>query len=71
MVHQLMQRRALTTIQKAASDLTLSEPTINSALGNLERLGIVKEITGKQRRRVYSYEAYLEILTKGTEPRSD
>ncbi len=71
MVHQLMQRRALTTIQKAASDLTLSEPTINSALGNLEQLGIVKEITGKQRRRVYSYEAYLEILTKGTEPRSD
>lgn len=70
MVHQLLQRRALTTIQKASSELALSEPTINGALGNLASLGIVREITGKQRRRVYSYEAYLQILTKGTEPRA-
>jgi Fic family protein len=66
-VHQFLQKHALTTSGKAASELALSEPTVNSALKHLETLGIVKEITGKQRRRVFAYDAYLEILRRGTE----
>ena len=30
-------------------------------------LGIVREITGRQRDRVYAYERYLAILNEGTE----
>jgi len=66
-VHQFLQKHALTTSGKAASELALSEPTVNSALRHLETIGIVKEITGKQRRRVYAYNAYLAILRRGTE----
>lgn len=69
MVHGLLQRRALTSITKAAEELSLSGPTINSALSHLERLDIIKEITGKQRRRIYAYERYLAVLAEGTEPR--
>jgi hypothetical protein len=34
----------------------------------LERLGIARELTGKQRNRLYGYDAYLAILGEGTEP---
>jgi hypothetical protein len=32
------------------------------------RFGIVEEITGKERRRVFIYRRYLDILGSGTEP---
>ena len=38
------------------------------ALSVLEELGIVREKTGKERYKVFSYQAYLEILSTGTEP---
>jgi hypothetical protein len=31
-------------------------------------LGIVKELTGGRRNRVFSYDRYLAILNEGTEP---
>jgi hypothetical protein len=34
----------------------------------LLELGVVREMTGKQRRRIYSYDRYLEVLNQGTEP---
>lgn len=30
--------------------------------------GIVSEMTGKKRNRVYRYDRYLEILSEGAEP---
>lgn len=33
----------------------------------LEQLGIVREIAGKQRNRVFAYTAYLDALQEGTE----
>jgi Fic family protein len=46
----------------------LSSPTVNAALADLERLGIVSEVTGKRRNRVFSYTAFLDILSEGTGP---
>jgi len=55
-------------IPKVAYQLGISQPTITSVLQVFERLGIVREITGKQRDRVYVYDPYLKILERGTEP---
>lgn len=66
-VHQLLQKRVLITAAKAAEELAISEPTVNAALQHLTNLGMVQEITGKQRRRVYAYAAYFDILKRGTE----
>ena len=39
--------------------------TVASALGRLcERLGMVRELTGKRRNRVYGYMAYLDTLNR-------
>ena len=46
----------------------LSAPTAGKALESLEKLGIVREITGRRRSRVYVYGQYLDMLNKGTEP---
>jgi Fic family protein len=46
----------------------LTAPTVNAALADLERLGIVEEVTGRRRGRVFGYRRYLAILSEGTEP---
>lgn len=46
----------------------VSLPTVLRCLHSLELLGIVKEITGKDRHKIFVYEQYLDILNRGTEP---
>jgi Fic family protein len=67
-LHQFLQRRALTTIQDASRQLGLSQPTVTSALGHLQALGVVRETTGRQRGRVFVYGAFLDLLSEGTDP---
>ncbi len=67
-VHQYLQTKPLTSIQSAATALGLTLPTVTTALANLTTLGIVEELTGKQRNRMFYYSAYVKILEQGTEP---
>ena len=46
----------------------LSVPTVTKALENLVQVRIVREATGRQRDRVFVYDRYLAILSRGTEP---
>ena len=64
----LMQQRPILTIAKAAALSETTFPTASSALANLESLGLIKEISGNQRGRIYAYQAYLDILNEGAEP---
>jgi Fic family protein len=67
-VHSLLQKNPLVTIPKVAHQLGISQPTITTVLQVLKQLGIVREITGKQRDRIYVYDPYLRIIERGTEP---
>lgn len=67
-VHQFLERKPLVVIPEMVKALNLSTPTVTAALQNLERIGIVREVTGKQRGRIFVYDAYLKILERGTEP---
>jgi Fic family protein len=49
--------------------LSSSKPTVQRAIDHLLTLGIITEISGKQRHRRYAYQAYLEILTRDTTTR--
>ena len=66
-VHQSFVKRPASNIARLASRTGLSAPTVAAALRLLEKLGIVCEITGRQRGRVYTYERYLAVLREGTE----
>lgn len=69
-VHHALQERPVDTPTRLAARTGLTLPTINSALASLSSAGIVRELTGRRRSRVYSYAKYLEILSEGTEPLS-
>jgi Fic family protein len=66
-VHRLLQRQPIMCIAAASSELNLSAPTVTAALQHLEKLGIVRETTGRNYGRLYSYDVYLKILNEGTE----
>jgi Fic family protein len=67
-VHELLQQRPFATSNALVEKTGLTAPTINGALADLQRLGIVNEVTGRRRGRVFSYRAYLDILNEGTAP---
>ena len=67
-VHEWMQSNPFVTSNQLVERIGLSPPTVNAALADLERLGIVTEVTGKKRNRVFSYRAYMDILSEGTAP---
>ncbi len=67
-VHDLLQQRPIISITAACKKLELTHPAINKSLRKLEEMGIVREITGQQRNRLYMYEAYMNVLNAGLEP---
>lgn len=67
-VHQALQRAPILSVRRAASLANLSIPATTKALATLEAAGIVREITGKKRGRLFSYDAYLAALSDGTDP---
>ena len=67
-IHDLMQQNPFVTSNQLVERTGLSSPTVNAALADLERLGIVEEVTGRRRGRVFGYRRYLAILSEGTDP---
>ena len=67
-VHQVLQSKPIVSIQAAAQNSGLSIPTATTALAHLQKLGVVREMTGRQRNRLFLYKKYLDILNEGTEP---
>lgn len=67
-VHSYLQKKPVLEIPRAAQEIGISQPTVTSALKKLEEIGVVREITGKARDRMYVYEKYLDILGEGTQP---
>jgi Fic family protein len=67
-IHANLQRHPLVTTSKLKDLCSVSLPTVLRNLSVLEDLGIVKEVTGKDRNKLFAYSSYLEILNKGTEP---
>lgn len=67
-VHEILQRRPIISASTAAKTLLLSETTVRTSLKQLEKLRIVREVTGKDRNRHYVYDVYMSILDEGTKP---
>ena len=67
-VFEHMQRNPITSIPAAAKSIGISAPTVAKSLKHMQQLGMLREITGRQRHRLFVYDAYLAILSEGTEP---
>lgn len=58
----LLYRKPLITSADLEQALEISTPTANGLIKELIRLGILKEITGQQRGKVYAFEAYFNLF---------
>ncbi|MHB8223762.1 MAG: Fic family protein [Desulfurivibrionaceae bacterium] len=69
-VHRALMEHPIATSGVLVEKTGITSATVNKALGHLERLGIVRELTAQKRNRLFSYSGYLQILNRGTEPPS-
>jgi Fic family protein len=67
LVHKALLERPMASPNWVQEKTQLSPATVNACLRELEQLGIVKEITGQKRNRLYSYAEYIRIMSEGTE----
>ena len=67
-VHEALQREPVTTIPRLVARTRLSVPGATAALERLVALDLAREVTGRQRNRVYSYVSYVSLFSEGTEP---
>ncbi len=66
-VHRALMEHPIATSGSLVEKTGLTSATVNKALGHLEQLGIVKELTAQKRNRLFSYADYIEIMSRGTE----
>jgi cell filamentation protein, protein adenylyltransferase len=66
-VHDLLQRQPIIGIVPASRVLKLTHPTVIKAVANLQKIEIVREITGRRRGKLFAYTRYMNILDRGTE----
>ena len=67
LVHKSLLEHPMASPNRVQQKTRLSPATVNTCLRELENVGILKEITGKKRNRIYSYVAYIDIMNQGTE----
>ncbi len=66
-IHRALMEHPIATSASLVKKTGLTPATVNKALGHLERLGVVKELTARKRNRLFSYAGYIEIMSRGTE----
>ena len=66
-IHRALMEQPIATSSSLAEKTGITPATVNKALGHLEQLGIVRELTAQKRNRLFSYADYIEIMSRGTE----
>ena len=68
---EILPEHPMVTLAMVTELLNTNKPTAIRALQSLQAAGILREITGRARDRVYAYHAYLAVLGEDTEILSD
>ncbi|MEA3545680.1 MAG: Fic family protein [Thermodesulfobacteriota bacterium] len=66
-IHRSLMERPIATSGWLAEKTGMTPATVNKALGHLQQLDIVRELTAQKRNRLFSYHGYVEIMNIGTE----
>ncbi|MFV1966554.1 MAG: Fic family protein, partial [Pirellulaceae bacterium] len=64
---EMLPEHPMVTLAKATELLDTTKPTTGKAIDALCQAGILYEITGRKRDRVYAYRAYLDVLAEDTD----
>lgn len=66
-VHESLTELPVATVRLLSRRSNLNVVTVGKSLTHLKELGIVTELTGRRRNRVFTYHHYLKILNQGIE----
>jgi len=66
-VFNALRERPILSLPEVCRRTSLSFPAASKGMNALTKLGIVREVTGRQRNRIFAYQQYLAILNEGTE----
>jgi len=66
-IHSALQERPVASLSDLVDLTGLSFPAVSAAIGFLEQSGIVRELTGRRRNRLFGYRRYIDVLSEGTE----
>ena len=66
-VHRVLMEQPIATAKWLVKKTGITPATVNNCLDHLALLGIVRELTGAKRNRIFSYTEYVEIINQGTE----
>jgi Fic family protein len=67
-IFDALRQRPVAGIDHLARRTGVAYPTAARAVGALVILGVLRELTGRRRGRVFAYDGYLAILSEGTQP---
>ena len=67
-VFDILRARPLASIGHLAQQTGISFATAARHVEALEKLGIVRELSGRSRERVFAYQDYINIMNEGAEP---
>jgi Fic family protein len=62
----LLPEHPIVTVSSAMELTKTSKPTAMKAINALQKIGVLKETTGKRRDRMYVYDAYRKVLSEDT-----
>jgi Fic family protein len=65
-VYELLCRRLVLSVPRAAEVLGLSAPTVRRVLNDMQAIGLIDEITGKKRNQLFLYRRFLDRLDDAT-----
>jgi len=59
---RLLYRKPVVTVAEVGAALKVSAPTANALVADFERFGLLKELTGYARNRLFAFDAYLGLF---------
>jgi Fic family protein len=66
-VFELFKTKPLNNVPNIAKTLDITAPTARASVNHLIKLGILNEISGRERDKIYAYKDYMELLNEGIE----
>jgi len=67
-VYDVLRRRPVATVDYLAVASEVPYATTARAVATLTEMGLLRELTGRRRGRVFAYDRYLAILSEGAQP---
>jgi Fic family protein len=67
-LHELLVKSPVLNVQRASKESDIVQSSVSKVFKAMTEIGVLKEITGQKRNRLFCYDRYLKVLSEGTEP---